>query len=81
MYSPFRIEAGLVLSRVKKAQHWFYFIDGVPDLPMNRRESLELLLRLGVLVEDIAMMDLEFRDNPSATLAHFGMLGGFICVE
>ena len=48
---------------------------------MKRREALELLLRLGVAVEEIAFMDLEFKSNPGATAAHFGMLGGFICVE
>lgn len=51
-----------------------YAVAGIEDEPMNRREMVILLTALEIPTHEIAFMDLEFKENPEFTEAHFGVM-------
>jgi len=84
VYRQYRISPDFVISREKPedAPHWVFTLSDCPDEALTKKELYTLLItHIGVGVEEVAMMNIEFQKNPDATHAFFGILGRFMYVS
>lgn len=64
---------------VKKLEGRQWCVEGIEDLPMSTFQMHVLIIKvLKIGVEEVAFMDLEFKENPSFTHAYFGINGTFM---
>ncbi len=58
-----------------------YYLKGMEDLELSSRELSILLGTLQIGIEEIALMRLDFKENPDNNEAHFGINGLFLFTQ